>query len=196
MSAEIEAKLKVDSLEEIAEKLSQAGAEFLGEQLQRDYYFDDANKTFTKTDRCLRLRRQLTGEDGKIFLTYKGAKEKDNFKKRQEIEIEIAEGGSADKLLSALGYEMVLAFEKRRRIWRFGECEIMLDELPLLGSFVEIEGPDDEKIAEVQKKLELANLVHISASYACLMDEKLRKTGKKQREVFFTETKGSNYEAG
>jgi adenylate cyclase class 2 len=190
MHIEIEAKLKVDSPEEVAEKLAQVGAEFLEEQLQTDYYFDNKDRMMTKTDRCLRLRRLAAGESKRFFLTYKGAKERDDFKKRQEI----AGGDSAEELLSALGYEKVLAFEKKRRIWRLGECEIALDDLPLLGSFVEIEGPDDGKIADVQRNLGLANLVHIPTSYASLMEEKLQELGKKQREVFFAKTRGCNYE--
>ncbi len=50
MCTEIEAKLKVDSLSEIECKLPELGAEFLAEQLQTDYHFDDANTTLTKTD--------------------------------------------------------------------------------------------------------------------------------------------------
>jgi len=190
MSTEIEAKLKVDSHKEIIEKLAELGAEFLEEQLQTDYYFDDVNSELTKTDRCLRLRRQMVGKSEKFFLTYKGAKEKNEFKKRQEIEIEVGDGDSAEKLLSALGYEKVLVFEKKRRIWRFGECVVALDELPLLGGFVEIEGPDGESIADAQRNLGLANLSHIGESYACLMDEKLRQLGKGERKVFF-ESPGS-----
>ena len=183
MCVEIEAKLKVDSLQEIKRKLAKLGAEFLEEQLQTDYYFDDADRTLTKTDRCLRLRRQLTGRDEKMFLTYKGAKEKDNFKRRREIEIEVKDGDSAGKLLSALGYEKVLALEKRRRVWRLGECSVALDKLPLLGDFVEIEGPDGERIADVQRSLGLADLPHIQESYAVLVAEKLRQ-----------QDSGSNYE--
>ena len=72
----------------------------------------------------------------------------------------------------ALEYEKVLVFEKKRRIWRLGDCKIALDELPLLGSFVEIEGPDDKKIADVQKNLGLADLPHITESYASLVAKK------------------------
>ena len=172
MRTEIEAKLKVDSLQEIVEKLDGLGAEFLEEQMQIDNYFDDANSKLTKTDRCLRLRRRLVGKNKRFFLTYKGAKEKNEFKKRQEIEIEIEDGDSAEKLLLLLGYNKALMFEKKRRIWRFGECEVALDELPLLGSFVEIEGPDGEKIADVQMELGLADLPHITESYASLVAKK------------------------
>ena len=56
---EIEAKLKVDSHEEIVKRLVELGAEFMQEQLQTDYYLDDANRSLTETDRCLRLRRLL-----------------------------------------------------------------------------------------------------------------------------------------
>jgi len=185
MCIEIEAKLKVDSLREIEHKLAELGAEFLNEQLQRDYYFDDAGSTLKNSDKALRLRRQLTGKTEKVLLTYKGPKVKDNFKKRQEIEIEIKDADSAEKLLLSLGYEKALVFEKKRRIWQVGDCVVALDELPLLGDFVEVEGPDDKKIGDVQKNLGLANLPHIVESYAQLMEEKLHQLGKKQREVFY-----------
>jgi adenylate cyclase class 2 len=184
MSVEIEAKLKVDSLEEIKRKLSELGAEFEQEQSQTDYHFDEANGTLQKTDRCLRLRRQLVNESERFFLTYKGAKEKSEFKKRQEIEIEIADGGSVQELFSALGYEKVLVIEKKRLTWHLGDCVVALDQLPLIGSFVEIEGPDEQKIADVQKNLGLSRLSHIRKSYAALIRAKLRELGKEQKEVF------------
>jgi adenylate cyclase class 2 len=184
MCVEIEAKLKVDSLEQIEHKLTELGAEFLQEQLQIDDYFDNADGTFTKSDRCLRLRRLLVGKSERFFLTYKGAKEKGKFKKRQEIEIEVGDAAEARRLLSVLGYEKALVFEKKRRIWQLDDCEIALDELPLLGFFLEIEGPDGEKIADVQKKLGLENLPHISESYATLMEQKLHQLDKFEREAF------------
>ena len=172
MCTEIETKLKVDSLPEIEHKLSELGAEFLAEQLQTDYHFDDANTTLTKTDRCLRLRKQMVGKNESFFLTYKGAKERSNLKKRQEIELEIKDADSVRKLLSALGYEQSLVVEKERRLWQLGDCEVALDRLPLLGDFVEIEGPDEEKIANAQEKLGLSDLSHIAESYASLVTKK------------------------
>jgi len=171
MSIEIEAKLKVDSLQEVESKLRQLGAEFLAEQLQTDFLFDDANAALITTDRCLRLRRQSVAGSERFFLTYKGAKEKSNFKKRQEIETEIIEAESTKKLLSALGYEKVMVVEKKRRLWKLGGCSVALDQLPLLGAFVEIEGPDDKTITDVQQRLGLADLPHIAKSYAQLTKE-------------------------
>jgi adenylate cyclase class IV len=47
-----------------------------------------------------------------------------------------------------------------------------LDQLPLLGDFVEIEGPDEEKIATAQEKLGLSDLSHIAEGYASLVAKK------------------------
>lgn len=181
MCTEIETKLKVDSLEEIEHKLAELGAKFLAEQLQTDNFYDDVKATMTKTDRCLRLRKQMVGKSESYFLTYKGAKEKSNLKKRQEIEIEIKDANSVCKLLSALEYELVLGVEKKRRLWKLGDCEVALDELPLLGDFVEIEGPDEEKIATVQKSLGLTDLPHITESYASLVAKKQIVNSKSEK---------------
>ncbi len=183
MCIEIEAKLKVVSLQEVERKLGEVGAEFVAEQLQTDTYFDDAGAALKSSDRALRLRRQKTGQKENTFLTYKGAKEKSNFKKRQEIEIEVGNGDLVEKLLSELGYEKALVYEKMRQNWQLDDCVVCLDELPLLGSFVEIEGPDAESIAHVQKKLEMSDLPHIVESYTCLMQQKLRQLGKEQKQV-------------
>ncbi|MHC4205259.1 MAG: class IV adenylate cyclase [Planctomycetota bacterium] len=171
MCVEIEAKLKVDSLVEVDQKLTELGAEFLAEQSQTDFLFDDADATLITTDQCLRLRRQSVADSERFFLTYKGAKEKSNFKKRQEIEIEIIDVESTQKLLSALGYEKILVVEKKRRLWQYGQCSVALDQLPLLGDFVEIEGPNNEEIADVQNSLGLSELPHIEKSYAQLTKE-------------------------
>ena len=174
MYSEIEAKLKVDSLDEVETRLKDLGAEFIEERFQSDCHYDDVEATLTNSDRCLRLRRQTAGQYTRYFLTFKGAKEQSNFKKRQEIEIEIADAESTEKLLMALGYDKTLSVEKKRRLWRFHGCDIALDNLQLLGDFVEIEGPDDEVITEVQKNLSLGSLSHIPKSYASMIVDKLR----------------------
>jgi adenylate cyclase class 2 len=184
MHIEIEAKLKVESLEDVRCKLVELGAEYLTEQLQRDYYFDDKHRSLTETDRCLRLRRQSSAGSEKFFLTYKGAKESDNFKKRQEIETEVDNAVVTERLLIELGYEKTLTFDKKRRLWRLEKCNVALDQLPLLGCFVEIEGPDAERIVDVQQSLELAHLPHIRQSYALLMEQKLNQLSREKKEIF------------
>lgn len=173
MCVEIEAKLKVDSLPDVENKLKKLGADFIAEQAQSDIQFDDVNSSLITTDRCLRLRLQSSGDSKQVFLTYKGAKETSDFKKRQEIEIETKDAERTQRLLFALGYEKVLVVEKKRRLWRFGHCDVALDHVSELGCFVEIEGPDDETITDVQKRLGLAHLPSIAKSYAQMIHEKL-----------------------
>ena len=177
MGVEIEAKLKVDSLPEIEQRLRELGAEFVAEQQQTDHHFDDAGGTLASGDRCLRIRRQSVGGKEQVVLGYKGPKERSNFKKRQEIETEIKDADSAENLLAALGYRKALTVEKTRKLWRLGGCEVALDRLPLLGEFVEIEGPNDKTISDVQKSLGLARVPHIPKSYAQLIKEEMNRRG-------------------
>jgi predicted adenylyl cyclase CyaB len=177
MCHEIEAKLKVDSLENVENKLKQLGAEFQAKFLQTDIYFDHENLNLTGIDTCLRIRKQTHGSVENTLLTYKGPKEKNNFKKRREIEFQISDAEAAEKLFTALGYTKEIIVEKERRFWRFGSCEVLLDDLSQLGAFVEIEGPCADEIERVQKALQLDHLTHIHESYASLIEIKLAEEG-------------------
>jgi len=182
--AEIEAKLKVDSLEAVEPRLADCGASFHSENLQTDYYFDTAEKELTRTDQCVRLRREKKGERERVIITYKGAKEADDYKKRREIEFEVQDAGEAESFLNALGYHRALVFNKRRRLWELGGCEVALDELPLIGVFVEIEGPNADEIRRVQTQLALTDVPHVMDSYATLIAQRLVQLGLEQTEVF------------
>ena len=173
MGTEIEAKLKVDSHEQVTARLTQLQASFLARLEQTDYYFDDDNSTLVDGDRCLRIRSQQNGSTVKLLITYKGAKAPDQFKTRQEIEFEIFDSQSAEEFLDALGYRRALVVKKIRSLWQLNQCEVALDELPSLGLFVEIEGPDNETIEKTQQDLALSHLQHIPLSYACLIQKKL-----------------------
>lgn len=184
MRVEIEAKLKVDSLHEVELKLGQCGASFMREVVQTDLYFDTADRDLTRADKCLRLRIEKAGSRERLVLAYKGPKEQDDFKKRQEDELEVNDAAAAESLLGGLGYRKALAFDKRRRLWSLRGCEVALDELPLLGAFVEIEGPDSGTIAQVQAMLGLADVPHTVDSYACLIGRELSRRGQRRQEVY------------
>jgi adenylate cyclase, class 2 len=171
MNVEIEGKLKVDSLKPIAQRLSQIGAKAGGEVVQTDYYFDDAGGSLAKSDKALRLRKEVRDEKEKIILAYKGPRESGKFKRRQEVQFGVDNSEQAIALLSSLGYAEALVIQKRRKLWYLEGCEVALDELPQLGTFVEIEGPSEEKIADVQSLLGLADRLHIKESYAVLMQK-------------------------
>ncbi|MBN2455121.1 MAG: class IV adenylate cyclase [Sedimentisphaerales bacterium] len=175
MSVEIETKLKVKSFAKVRQRLNELGAKFMEEQIQNDYYFDNSSCKLLNSDKCLRLRQIHIGKSKRYLLTFKGPKQKNQIKKRYEVEVEIKQAGPMRKLLSMLGYEKVLSFKKKRQIWQLKGCEVALDRLPLLGNFIEIEGPNEKKITDVQRNLGLTNLQHLPQSYASLMEEKLRQ---------------------
>lgn len=185
MYIEIEAKLKVDSFKGIEKRLKALDAEFLRGRLHTDAYFDDGKSSLRKSDSAMRIRRQLIGRKEQVVITFKGPKQKGRFKRRQEIQFEVGDARLAEMFLAAIGYKKTLVFQKKRRVWDYAGCEVSLDELPLLGCFIEIEGPDEKRIATVQKKLRLADLPHIPDSYAVLMQRKLRKLKRTKKEVFF-----------
>ena len=187
MPEEIEAKLKVDSLEAVERKLRDGPAVFLRETVQTDVYFDTVDRKLTRSDECIRLRSEAIGGRVRLVLAYKGPKQQDDYKKRTEIELEVNDAGAAESLLAALGYGKALAFNKGRRLWRLHNCEVALDELPLLGAFVEIEGPDSGTISRVQEMLGLSRVPHTMDSYASLIDEKLSQLGRERREVYLEE---------
>ncbi|MGA2916424.1 MAG: class IV adenylate cyclase [Sedimentisphaerales bacterium] len=181
---EIELKLKVDSLEPIAQKLAQLGAEFEGDFLQTDSYYDDSEDSLVNSDRCLRIRKHKN--HGEIIeLTYKGARENHRFKTRREIGLKVEKAEELAYIFQHLGYKEKLTFEKKRSLWDFLGCKIALDELPLLGKFVEIEGPSDLVIEDAQKRLGLEAIQHTPQSYAHLMEEAIKKTGTKKRKITF-----------
>ncbi|MDO8301632.1 MAG: class IV adenylate cyclase [Sedimentisphaerales bacterium] len=171
MSVEIEAKLKVDSLEPIAQKLKQIGAIFGGSVFQTDHYFDDTSGSLAKSDKALRLRCETREAIVKTVLAYKGPREAGAFKRRQEVQFDVDNGEQAAIMLASLGFAESLVIQKRRKLWWLEGCEIALDELPQLGMFVEIEGPSEEKITDVQSQLGLADRPHIKEGYAILMQK-------------------------
>jgi len=179
-NSEIEAKLKVQSHEQIRERLNELGALFIDEQYQSDFYFDKPDGTLTKTDRCLRIRHSQSGRTKKIILTYKGRKQKDDFKKRTQFETKLGDSEPIEKIFNEIGYSKKLLVEKKRQSWLLNKCEVALDQVPGLGKFVEIEGPDSQKIHSVKKRLGLEKLKNITESYAFLLQKKTLKNKAKK----------------
>jgi len=185
MPLEIEIKLKVDSFEPTIEKLKSHKAEFQGDFLQADSYYDDDADSLINSDRCLRIRTHNGNGQQVIELTYKGQRQNHRFKTRREIDIKVEKAAELADIFENLGYKKKLAFQKKRSLWRLDGCEVALDQLPLIGKFVEIEGPDDETIESVQKKLCLEHLNHIPSSYAHQIEDELKKRNSTAKEVTF-----------
>lgn len=185
MPLEIEIKLRVDSFEAAVENLKTNNAKFEGDFLQRDSYYDDEKDSLISSDRCLRIRTHKGYNSKVIELTYKGARHDHRFKTRREIGIKVENASELASVFENLGYTERLTFEKKRSLWELDNCKVALDELPLLGKFIEIEGPNDKIIEQVQNKLGLGHLVHMPKSYAHQIEDELKKQNISERKITF-----------
>ncbi len=171
MGLEIEAKLKVDTHQPLRDRLTALGAGCVSRVVEANHIFDNADRVLLAGDRGLRVReyRSIEGQTPSITLTYKGPRRDGAYKQREEIEIAVDPAAETLRLLSALGFVEVLCFEKRRETWRLNDCLVELDELPHLGFFVEIEGPEAEAVHRTQELLGLGDLVHVRDSYVAML---------------------------
>lgn len=168
---ELECKLAVDSHDPVREALRAAGATRVGRVRELNKLFDRIDGSLRAAGCGLRVRRVtvLDGDGPGGSVTFKGPVQKGAYKLREEIETAVADPAVMEKLLVALGYKVCVAFEKLRETWRLGGCMVELDELPQLGEFVEVEGPDDAAIQRVIEQLQLEKAVQIRENYVTLV---------------------------
>ena len=189
MAIEIEAKMKVDDLAAVRERLHEHGAEHLGEFLETNTFFDTSNRSLLAGDKGLRLRlsQNLRSNEESFVLTFKGPRQQGELKTREEIELPVGSGRDAIDLLQSLGFDRVLTFDKKRQSWKLDGCKVELDELPHLGTYVEIEGPRDELILSVRDKLGLSTRPLIKTSYIAMLVEHLKRHGLPEGVVTFAD---------
>lgn len=166
---EVEVKLRVDSLDEVRQKLLDRGARYLGAGHEVNLCFDDAAGTLRMAGRLLRLRR-----DARATLTLKspapaGVKSSGRLKVRREVEVEVSSFEDARELLEALGFRVSASYEKEREAWHLDGATVLLDELSI-GRFVEIEG-EAQDIDRVSTSLGLDTTRGITQSYLDLLGD-------------------------
>lgn len=176
---EIEAKVRLKNPVALRAALTSAGATFEGRVLERNWLYDHPERSLAAADKLLRLR-----ESRRVSLTFKGPRHESEYKKREELEIEFPDASSAASLLKAVGFVMWFYYEKMRETWKLGAAEVVLDELPHLGLFVEIEAPTEAEIEEVVRKLKLPH-DYITSTYVEMLDELAPQPGKRVREFKF-----------
>jgi adenylate cyclase class 2 len=157
MSLEIEVKLKVDSHDPIRARLQELGARCVGRVLELNHILDRSDGSLRMSGCALRVRscQVLEGDGPPPSLTYKGPRHPGPLKKREEIETPIEDSCAVLELLTALDFVEVIRFEKRRETWTFDDATIELDDVPYLGTYVEIEGRDEAHVHRVQKAIGL-----------------------------------------
>jgi adenylate cyclase class 2 len=192
MDRELELKFRITEPQEVRERLGRLGAKRIGAGLECNAIFDDAGRTLLTRGCGLRVRsvRSLDapGDPPRGTLTYKGPIEGGTVKSRPEIETPVSDPDATMRLLEALGFLRVITFEKRRESWQLDACHVEIDELPQLGSFVEIEGPDEAQIRTVQSRLGLASDAIEPDTYVALVARHCEAHGITPPDLRFSES--------
>ncbi len=191
MPIEIEIKLRCDDHDTLRERIGVVGGTFIKKVLETNTFFDAADAHLLAADCGLRLRinQRLDQPGQSVIITYKGPKLPGPIKRREEIELTVDDPAAAESLLQRLGFTPALCFEKRRETWKLDNCLIELDELPIIGRFVEIEGPDESAVRAVQSKLTLTGEL-ISTGYSTLLARATEATSR--TKITFNQTTENN----
>lgn len=145
-------------LEEVIQKLVELGATFEKEVFEVNYQHRGGDMD----ERGATLRLRKVGDF--TLLTYKErVKTENGAKKKMEYETNVSDVEAAEAIIERLGYRLTAVYEKRRKYWRYGDVEVVLDELPF-GLYMEIEGTE-EAIGKMEKKLGLKAVEHEPRGY-------------------------------
>ncbi len=191
MSHEIEAKFKVANFNAVRRTLKEIGAVYRGTAIQRDTFFDTANRSFYNTDRGLRLRQVRVvkkGEDGfdtDPLLTFKGPRMSSSRAKiRRETQTHVDKAEALQEILIAAGLSQFMQIEKRRASYRVRGALVELDKLPVLGCFVEIEAASEKTIDQVRRRLNLPD-EPITESYVKMVSDVCPRVGSECMDITF-----------
>jgi len=138
---EVEIKVCIQNQEGLKQKLEQLG--FMRGSLLRetDWYFDNMEGTFRKSDKALRIRQceNLTSKESINYITYKGSKLDNISMTRKELEIRIDDAKTGKEILTNLGFSPVFPVIKLRQYYKKETMTACFDQVEKLGDFLELE---------------------------------------------------------
>ena len=194
MTKEIEAKFRLSDPVLLRERLRTLDAVWSGRVFETNRIFDTPDRRLRNADCGLRVRQwRSLDTDGRAgsTLTFKGPREAGDLKSREEIETPVTDGAATVTILQRVGFEVVVIYEKRRETWRLGECEVTIDELPRLGWYAEIEGPDPAGVQSARTELGLADTPLVHESYVHLTATHGARDEHGRRNLLFTAASGT-----
>lgn len=173
---ELEIKIKINS-EEHFQAVYENCCKLFGQPsshlLQLDEYYDTSDAQLKKQDLVIRIRSN--GDKKTIALKSPRIELPSGMSSRIELEFLSAQGENVQQQLLSQGLSPNEAAEKERWTFTYEDCEIVLDKLPFIGFFIEIEGPSEIAIQEVVHLLDLASSQVVRKNYGELMKEKFQE---------------------
>lgn len=172
---ELEIKISIGSDENLI-KIYQQCTQLFGSPVshlkQLDEYFDTSDGQLKKQDLVIRIRSN--GEKQTIALKSPRVELPSGMTNRIELEFS-TDGEQVRSQLLNQGLDPVEVAEKEHWTFMYEDCEIVLDKLPFIGSFIEIEGPSELAIHKVVSLLQLTSHEVVRQNYGELMRGKFRE---------------------
>lgn len=168
MPTETEIKLRVGELVTMRHRIEELGYSVkIPRTLESDQLYDRGDQSLRHSDQILRLRTR----GSRSTLTYKGPAQRAPHKSREELEVDISDGATFERILDALGYQATFRYQKFRTTFAAeGQPGLVtLDETPI-GEFLELEGEADW-IDRTAASLGFELSDYVTASYASLYRE-------------------------
>ena len=145
--------------EEVIKKLSKF--EYVGEKEIYDIYYYDPKRDNLKPEDDLRLNEtfRIRKTNNTCYVTYK----KQHFKGKlwiysDEYETKIEDYDTIKKIISLLGLEPLITVHNKRKIYKYKEYEIELEDVEGLGIFIEVERISNDK-DEMKVKEEIRDFI-------------------------------------
>lgn len=142
---------------------------------QKDVYFDTSTVDLQKNDIVIRFRKLndkkfIALKSPRVFIT-------DTIQKRIELEFEVFNETTILDKINKQGLKPTATIEKRRYSFYILDCNVVIDELPFIGWFIEIEGESVPKIENAIQFLHLDSMTRVKLNYGELLDNELSKLG-------------------
>ena len=187
---ELEVKFYVSDLHEIEQRLLALGATLLQPRTHEyNLRFDTPTGALGQAESLLRLRR-----DSSNHITFKGpSTTMGGVLARTEIEFEVSNFSSAQKLIEALGYKSKFVYEKNRTTYAMNGLKVTLDEMPY-GPFVEIEGTEPEPIENATHELGLDWNARLPETYISIFRRLKELFGLNFTDLTFENFKGVKFD--
>jgi adenylate cyclase class 2 len=177
---EIEVKFYLPDIESMRRRIFALGAESEGRVFENNIRYEDDGNTLIKEKSLLRLRR-----NAKTILTFKSTPPvtSTEFKIFNELEVEVSNFETMNKILEKLGLHPEQIYEKWRETLILDQTKFYLDAMPY-GTFLEIEGSEND-IRTCAAKLGLSWHKRILLNYLEIFEIIRRQRGIKFKDLTF-----------
>lgn len=132
---------------------------------------------------CLLLEQALDGRQRSATITCCAPRSGESATGSRQLQLRVPHATEAGQLLEAMGFAAWRRYEKQRSGWSWHGCHIYIDTLPLLGSFLTLEGPSQEAVSVVLHQLHLDSMPQVDSDDTVLLGAYLTQHGVRDEYI-------------